>query len=131
MAAAAILTAVGLLWRGVVRVEVQGASMVPTLRQGDRMVALAGLPGRPGDIVAVRDPRSTSQVLVKRVAAVGADRTLDLRGDQPSASTDSRTFGPVSPDLVVGRVVWRYWPPARRGPVELSQPHKRSPQAFR
>jgi nickel-type superoxide dismutase maturation protease len=109
---------VALAWRDVIRVEVQGESMAPTLRPGDRMLALVRFRGRPGDIVAVRDPRLPSRILVKRVATVEADRSLRLHGDDPDASTDSRSFGPVSATLVLGRVVWRYWPPDRRGNVE-------------
>jgi nickel-type superoxide dismutase maturation protease len=115
MAAATAAGAVVLAWRRVIRVEVQGASMAPTLQEGDRLVALGRLRGRPGDIVAVRDPRVPSRLLVKRVNGVEVDRSLRVSGDNPHASTDSRTFGPVPPALVVGRVVWRYWPPPRRG----------------
>jgi len=38
-----------------------------------------------------------------------------VRGDNPDASTDSRVFGPVRRRAVIGRAVYRYWPPARRG----------------
>lgn len=99
------------------RVEVQGGSMMPALRPGDRLVAVRGLPIRGGDLVAVTDPRLPARLLVKRVASVGAGRHLEVVGDNPPASTDSRTFGPVPPALVTGRVVWRYWPPERRGPI--------------
>lgn len=101
--------------RRVLRVEVNGWSMAPTLWPGDRMVAIRGLSGRPGDIVAVRDPRVASRMLVKRVAAVEDDLRLRLTGDCAPASTDSRSFGPVPASSVAGRVVWRYWPPEQRG----------------
>jgi hypothetical protein len=39
---------------------------------------------------------------------------LTVRGDNPSASTDSRDFGPVPAASVRGRVVYRYAPPHRR-----------------
>jgi type IV secretory pathway protease TraF len=52
--------------------------------------------------------------MVKRVAMVGhADVTV--RGDNPAASTDSRTFGPVPRELILGRAVYRYGPEHRRG----------------
>ncbi len=100
--------------RRLQRIEVQGESMAPGLLPGDRLLAVGGLSPRVGDIVTATDPRQASRVLVKRIASVGPDR-VELAGDNPGASTDSRTFGPVPPALVTGRVLWRYWPPSRRG----------------
>ena len=59
------------------------------------------------------DPRLPGRELVKRVHATGPD--LDLRGDAPGASTDSRTFGLVPVDVVRWRARLRYWPPGRLG----------------
>ena len=100
------------------RVEVEGDSMRPALEPGDRLLVVAGRRGlRPGDVVAVRDPRAPAvRTMVKRVSAVGPDG-VSVLGDSPEASTDSRTFGPVPGDLVVGRAVYRYWPDHRRGRV--------------
>jgi nickel-type superoxide dismutase maturation protease len=110
--------------RLVSRVEVAGASMAPALLPGDRLVVvrwprpMAPWP-TPGEIVAVRDPRRPARVLVKRVGSVDRQRgTVEVLGDDPSASTDSRDFGPVPRSLVVGTAVYRYAPPGRvsRGP---------------
>ncbi|MCH7606514.1 MAG: signal peptidase I [Chloroflexi bacterium] len=38
-------------------------------------------------------------------------------GDNRKASQDSRSFGPVSKNLIVGRVWFRYWPLRAWGPV--------------
>lgn len=46
----------------------------------------------------------------------GADEYFVL-GDNPAASTDSRTFGPVPADRVIGRVWFRVWPLRAWGPV--------------
>ena len=124
--------AIAVAGRQVTRVEGRGRSMAPTLLPGDRMVAITCLRGRPGDIVAVRDPRLPSRLLVKRVAAVEADAGLQLSGDDPAASTDSRTFGAIPPALVAGRVVWRYWPPERRGTMAApTHAPGKAPRGFR
>ncbi len=38
-----------------------------------------------------------------------------LVGDHRGASTDSRDFGPVHRDAILGRATLRYWPPRRAG----------------
>ena len=99
------------------RIVVEGASMGPALEPGDRLVVLRRRRHRPGHVVAVRDPRRPSRMMVKRVAAVEEGGRLDVRGDDPAGSTDSRTFGAVPAHLVLGRAVWRYAPSERAGPV--------------
>ena len=98
------------------RVEVHGDSMRPGLEEGDRLLVLGWGHPRPGDVVAVVDPRDAERVLVKRLTSVDpGDKRVTVAGDNPAASTDSRTFGPVDADLVLGRVIYRYWPEGRRG----------------
>jgi nickel-type superoxide dismutase maturation protease len=77
------------------RVTVEGYSMMPTYRPGERLTVLRRWrPVRVGDVVVVRDPRDRSRWLLKR--CVGKSRSmLDLRGDNPAGSTDSRVFGLV------------------------------------
>ncbi len=96
------------------RVEVVGESMRPTLEPGDRLVLTRARRVRAGDLVAVADPRADRRTVVKRVAAV-SPAGLTVQGDNPAASTDSRTFGTVTNDAVRGRVLYRYFPAPRRG----------------
>ena len=98
------------------RVQVSGHSMRPALEAGDRLLVVRSRRLRAGDIVAVPDPREPTRIVVKRVGTVGPEGVTVL-GDDPDASTDSRTFGPVRPDLVQGRAVYRYWPGERRGRI--------------
>jgi type IV secretory pathway protease TraF len=42
---------------------------------------------------------------------------ITVLGDNPHASTDSRSFGPVAAVALKGRAVYRYLPENRRGPV--------------
>jgi nickel-type superoxide dismutase maturation protease len=93
--------------------------MVPTLVAGDWLLAdpeaYRRRSPRVGELVLVTDPRESSRLLVKRVAAVAADGRLEVRGDAAGASTDSRIFGSVDPVSVEGRPWFRYWPVRRIG----------------
>ncbi len=100
-------------------VEVRGRSMAPTLLAGDRLL-VARLPPRPGDVVLAADPRDPGRELIKRVASV--ERGLVLRGDNPAASTDARTFGALPANAVQWRVIGRYWPMDRIGRVGAPPP---------
>jgi nickel-type superoxide dismutase maturation protease len=113
---AALLTAavVTVVIRRMGRVEVEGDSMLPTLVPGDRLVVVRRRRARPGDLVTLPDPRQPGRVMVKRVAQVTAGGVV-VRGDNPHASTDSRSFGPVPAASIRGRVVYRYSPEHRRG----------------
>ena len=103
------------------RVEVTGDSMAPTLLPGDRLVVRRlgrRHPLRPGDLVTLSSPLAPGRppVLVKRVAR--CDPTwVEVRGDNPVASTDSRDFGRVPRGAVRAKVLYRYGPAGRTGAV--------------
>ncbi|HLE58972.1 MAG TPA: nickel-type superoxide dismutase maturation protease, partial [Candidatus Limnocylindria bacterium] len=104
-------------------VEVRGGSMLPVLAPGDRLLVESRTFGlrlpRPGEVVLAADPRQPARELIKRVVAVDPERrTVELRGDAPEASTDSRSFGAVPIDRVRWRVVARYWPASRAGRLD-------------
>lgn len=95
-------------------VRVEGPSMIPTLQPGDLVAVRPLRPDEPraGQLVVVR--RGDIEI-VKRVSpsvegdALGADE-IWLTGDNPDASTDSRTMGPAARRDVVGIVRFRYKP---------------------
>ena len=100
--------------------------MAPGILPGDFLVATSVGRVRFGAVVVVRRPRQPGFEMVKRVAAIGGDVPAGVGlepgeiwvvGDQMEASTDSRHFGPVSREDVVGVVRFRYWPPNRFGIV--------------
>ena len=113
--AVAILSATAWLVRPLV---IAGPSMWPTLAAGDHVLVDVWTyrfrTPRPGEIVVATEPWHGARV-VKRVDREAANRGLWLLGDNAVASEDSRTWGPVAAESVSGRVVWRYWPPARFG----------------
>lgn len=95
--------------------------MLPGLRPGDWLLvdpdAYRGREPRRGEVVVVPDPRRPSRWLIKRIEGLEADGRLQLGGDNPAGSTDSRAFGPVERSAIVGRAWARYWPPHRWGGV--------------
>src|SRR3990170_7336272 len=60
-------------WRRT-RVEIQGASMVPTLLPGDWALAVAGRRAREGHVVVVEHPGRPGYEMVKRVTALPGQR---------------------------------------------------------
>lgn len=104
---------------------VAGRSMEPALLQGDRVLidrwTYRQRPPRVGEVALIVGPRSTP--MVKRVAAPPSRIEPPpagwswVVGDNREASADSRRFGPLAPERIRGRVLWRYWPPSRVGPV--------------
>jgi nickel-type superoxide dismutase maturation protease len=98
---------------------VEDESMLPTFRPGDRLLvdprAYRDRAPRVGEVVVLVDPEDAARWLVKRVAGVdGPAGTLDVRGDAPENSRDSRRFGPVPTRSLVGRVYRCYFPVDRR-----------------
>lgn len=98
------------------RIEIAGDSMRPTLEPGEWCVATRTVRIRVGDVVVVRRP---DRDIVKRITRGPGDEGCGfgewfVEGDNPAASTDSRHFGPVRRDAVIGRVRYVYWPADRR-----------------
>ena len=111
--------------------RVRGLSMRPTLREGDLVltVPLSPVSGegplhgaawearrrlvRPGVMVVLSEPGDREHLIIKRVTAVTPDG-VEVVGDDPGWSIDSRTFGSV-PHRDVRRIVLGKVPlPARR-----------------
>ena len=123
-----ILDALGRARRGPWRVAVAEESMEPALYAGDWLLidpTIARWPRR-GSVVVVRQP-GTGLLVIKRIAAGPGDVVLAgteyvqlgneawLLGDGGGQSVDSRHYGAVGVDALVGRVWFRYWPPRHIG----------------
>jgi nickel-type superoxide dismutase maturation protease len=98
------------------RVVVAGPSMLPTLADGDRCRVSRTRRAAPGDLVVLVDPADPGRLIVKRVVEVVPDGIV-VAGDNPGASRDSRHFGAVPRELLVGVARHRYAPRDRGGPV--------------
>jgi nickel-type superoxide dismutase maturation protease len=112
----------------LLRVAVAEQSMLPALHPGDWLLAWRTTRIRPGQVVLAWHPERPGFLLVKRaVRRVEGDGDVGggwwLASDNPAAgAVDSARFGPVREELIVGRVLGRYWPPRRaRYSPELSR----------
>jgi signal peptidase I len=137
--------------------RVYGQSMEPNLHTNERLViekfSYHFHGPRRGDVVVLRDPGGSSELLIKRVVGLPGERvtladgrvfidgvaltetylnqvtqgqarswvvpplSVFVMGDNRSASRDSRIFGPVALEELVGRALFRYWPLGEVGPV--------------
>lgn len=92
------------------RFKVKDRSMEPRIREGDCVVVarFAYRIGKPrkGDIVVVRSP-DEDKFLLKRVVETEAGRYI-VAGDNKEYSVDSRKFGPISKDSIIGKVIFHY-----------------------
>jgi len=90
------------------RFRVEDESMRPTLEPGDYVLvnrwAYRFQSPKRGDLVVVQDPETLDRFLVKRVADAASPSQVHLAGDNQPLSRDSRAFGPVSIDRIVGKV---------------------------
>lgn len=89
------------------RYRIEDRSMEPGMSPGDYVIAnrwsyRLGAPAK-GEIVVLRDPEDASQVLVKRVADV-VNGGVFVVGDNLAASRDSRAFGAVPRESLLGKV---------------------------
>jgi nickel-type superoxide dismutase maturation protease len=92
-------------------VLVQGPSMAPALRHGDRLVVWLRPPRRTpsvGRIVVVSLP--DRPLSVKRLTAVEGESRIWVEGDNEFASTDSRQLGWLPATFLDGVVLARLWP---------------------
>jgi signal peptidase I len=119
--------------------------MRPAIEPGDWLLVdptVARWPHR-GSVVVFREPDS-EELAIKRVAAVPGDRVPYADGflilgadeawllsDAPDAEllaagfgepVDSRRYGPVPVELLVGRPWFRYAPLSRIGPIRGTRP---------
>lgn len=103
-----------LLWlvRRRKRFKVAGKSMLPLLQPGEEILVdlTAYQKSHPqvGDIVVASHPRHPDYHIIKRVAFIENSQEIFLLGDNPSESTDSRSFGTVKFEQIIGKVTSRF-----------------------
>lgn len=92
-------------------VRIVGPSMEPTLASGECWLVRRRARYRPGEMVLLRHPHRDELWLVKRIQRCEPEGYWVV-GDNPELSDDSRAFGLVPADGLIGKLVLRY----RRAP---------------
>src|ERR1700756_2911841 len=87
--------------RFIVR-QVEGQSMAPLLAPGQLVVGRFTRDLKPGEVVIVSHDGLEK---IKRIERQQGD-LIYLLGDNPAASTDSRSFGWVQAQAIVAKVIW-------------------------
>ncbi|MFL1482656.1 S24/S26 family peptidase [Marinobacter sp. LN3S78] len=87
--------------------RVIGDSMLPDLAAGSFVVTLRHRAQtlRVNDVVVVE--HAIHGRMIKRVIGIGQDGALSLAGDNAARSTSTEALGPIPPERVLGRVIWR------------------------
>jgi nickel-type superoxide dismutase maturation protease len=82
--------------------RVAGESMVPTLMPGRIVLVRSFRTLRVGEVVIVHHDGLEK---IKRITML-EDGLVFVTGDNPEQSTDSRSFGWLSEELVIGKLLW-------------------------
>lgn len=84
--------------------------MEPTYKPGDRLYASGFiyifLKPKIRDVAVIRDPRE-GRLVLKRIMDI-TSRGYFVKGDNEKESTDSRTFGLIKKENIIGKVLFRY-----------------------
>ena len=97
-----------LLLRRRKRLKIVGNSMLPLLQPGDEVLidpyAYKNSLPKLNDLVVTRHPQQPKITVVKRVTAIDAEEKYFLTGDNIAYSTDSRHWGSVKLQDILGKV---------------------------
>lgn len=99
------------LWllRRLKRFRIVGNSMLPLLKPDDEVLvnfdAYQSSSPQIGDIVVLKHPYKLDLKIIKRITYINQDGEYFVQGDNSLESTDSRNFGFVKNELILGKVV--------------------------
>lgn len=99
---------IGLVFLGYLHKYIcEGPSMNPTLKDGEVVLVDKKAEIKIGDIVVARHPFEIGTEVVKRVERINDKGHYFLVGDNPEQSSDSRDYGAVTKDYIIGKAIAR------------------------
>lgn len=88
-------------------IEIVGDSMLPTLKDGQKVWASRIFNLKVGGLYLYPSPKDSSILVVKRLAYLDTkNKTCVFLGDNSLVSYDSRDYGPVSSKKIYARILW-------------------------
>lgn len=100
-----------LLWllRRRHRFRIEGNSMQPLLQPDDQVLVDTHIYNSSSpsidDIVVLTHPFQSDLKIIKRITKISKSEGFFVQGDNPLVSIDSRDFGFVKPELIIGKVI--------------------------
>lgn len=87
--------------------KVTGDSLTPEFQEGDFVlvskIPFLFTPPSPGDVIAFN--QAGYGLLIKRIQHIAPDGRINVTGTH-TESIDSRVFGPVRRESILGKVIW-------------------------
>ncbi len=92
--------------------RIQGHSLEPEYQPGDFVlvskIPLLFHPPRPGDVIGFKHP--AFGLLIKQIECIDPQtKQIQVIGIHPD-SIDSREFGPISDNQIIGKLLWHIHP---------------------
>lgn len=78
--------------------------MIPSYAPGEVVLVKYGAQFTVGDVVLIEFTHRTD---IKRVKEILGSRVF-VQGDHEAVSIDSRNYGPIKNDLIIGKVIYRF-----------------------
>jgi phage repressor protein C with HTH and peptisase S24 domain len=87
---------------------VNGHSMIPAFAPGERVLVKYGADYSESDVVLVDFTEASGQkrIDLKRIVKIEGYEVF-VEGDNSEVSIDSRQYGPVRPDQIIAKVIYR------------------------
>ena len=82
----------------------KGDSMHPSVKNNQKIIfkEFCYQKIKIGDLILFKHPIIVNRIVIKRVSKITSDGAFFVLGDNPTFSTDSRTYGTVCSESIIG-----------------------------